>query len=108
MPKIRPSVICDRKLVLGHYSGGPQLVPFAQENRKALRGTRRAAVTGSVRLVAAPICAIWRRLRARASAAKSIFQNVKRAVSCMVRAVACVSWPKFPLPSVLTKPNKLV
>ena len=35
-------------------------------------------------------------------------QKVKRAVSCMVRAVACVSWPKLPLPSVVTNPNKLV
>lgn len=35
-------------------------------------------------------------------------QKVKRAVSCIVRAVACVSWPKLPLPSVVTSPYKLV
>jgi hypothetical protein len=38
----------------------------------------------------------------------SFRQKVKRAVSCMVRAFACVSWPKLPLPSVLTNPYKLV
>jgi len=35
-------------------------------------------------------------------------QKFKRAVSCMVREFACVSWPKLPEPVVVTSPYKLV
>ena len=46
--------------------------------------------------------------RLRAQAAVSILQKVRRAVSCMVRAVADVSWPKLAEPRVVTNVPKLV
>src|SRR5665213_358756 len=50
----------------------------------------------------------WRRPPARAQAAPFIPQKVRRAVSCMVRAVAVVSWPKLAEPRVVINVPKLV
>ena len=78
-----------------------QTRPLSLYRRLAIRSPAHPATRGWV----APESAKAATARKRPS---SMLQKVKRAVSCIVRAVADVSWPKLAEPRVVTNVPKLV